>query len=543
VNSSFSKPGSSYIRTSIRKWASYKTGDVTVRGIELRRRHARYARSVASLLFVLVAGGLPAQETPPARLSLEEAIALARRNNPEFQAQKNDAAVAEWAVRGAYGDLLPGVSASTSLSYQASGTPRFGIFSGSDLGLSNTPSYYSSDYFVGLNYSLSGSSLLAPGREKSTRRATEAGIVAADFLLQANVTRQYLAVLRARDAVALAQEELKRADETLKLAQAKVAVGAAIPLEAKQAEVERGRAEVTLLQSRNLVQTETLRLMQQLGIELSREVELTTRFDVFDVAASQEDLVRTALDAHPQLTAARAAEQAGEAGVKMAKSAYLPNLDFSAGLSGYTRQAGSNAYLLNQAQQQVTSARQECENLNLLSERLTRPLPGFPQNCSLIVLTPDREREVLAQNNVFPFDFTRQPWSAQMRVSLPVFQGFRREQQIEQAKAAAADARFRSRGEELRLKTEIASAYTTVATARQTVALEQRNRELADEQLTLARERYRVGVATFLELQEAETIKARADRAYLIALYSFHEGIAALETAVGRNLRPVGETR
>jgi outer membrane protein TolC len=80
-------------------------------------------------------------------------------------------------------------------------------------------------------------------------------------------------------------------------------------------------------------------------------------------------------------------------------------------------------------------------------------------------------------------------------------------------------------------------------TARQTVQLETRNLELANEQLALARERYRVGVATFLELQEAETIKARADRAYLIAIYSFHEGIAALETATGQNLRPVGESR
>ena len=59
----------------------------------------------------------------------------------------------------------------------------------------------------------------------------------------------------------------------------------------------------------------------------------------------------------------------------------------------------------------------------------------------------------------------------------------------------------------------------------------------------MARERYRVGIASYLELQDAETIKARADRAYLIALYSFHEGVAALEAATGQNLRPVGESR
>ncbi|HEY8469846.1 MAG TPA: hypothetical protein VIL18_09395, partial [Longimicrobiales bacterium] len=41
----------------------------------------------------------------------------------------------------------------------------------------------------------------------------------------------------------------------------------------------------------------------------------------------------------------------------------------------------------------------------------------------------------------------------------------------------------------------------------------------------------------FLELSEAETIKARADRAYLDALYGFHEALAALERATGTRLR------
>ena len=64
-----------------------------------------------------------------------------------------------------------------------------------------------------------------------------------------------------------------------------------------------------------------------------------------------------------------------------------------------------------------------------------------------------------------------------------------------------------------------------------------RDAQMGDNMIWLARERYRLGAASFLELQEAVTIKARADRAYLIAVYSFHENMAALEAAVGRNLR------
>jgi outer membrane protein len=498
-----------------------------------------FARLAASFLFVIGASSVSAQQV--ARLSLEEAIELARKNNPDFQARQNDASVADWAVREAYGNLLPGASASGSFGYQASGRPRFGIFTGSDLGIDRTPVYYSSDYFLGLNYELNGAALVAPRREKATRVATEAGIVAADYELKANVTRQYLAVLRARDGVTLTQAEHERTAENLKLAQARVAVGAAVPLEAKQAEVEQGRAEVNVLQARNLLQTERLRLMQVLGIEVNREVELTTTFGIFDLPQTQAQLQATALQAHPQLVAARAAERASDAGVRMARSAYLPSLSLSAGLSGFTRQAGSTTYLVDQARDQMLGQRDQCEFLNAVTSRLTRPMPGFPADCSVFNLSSAQEQAIIAQNDVFPFDYSRQPWSAQLSISLPIFQGFGRELQVEQAKVGAADARYRVRGEELRLKTEIASAYLNVQTARQSVALEERNRSLAVEQLELARERYRVGVASYIELQEAETIRARADRAYLIALYSFHEGIAALETAVGQNLRPAGQ--
>jgi outer membrane protein len=86
----------------------------------------------------------------------------------------------------------------------------------------------------------------------------------------------------------------------------------------------------------------------------------------------------------------------------------------------------------------------------------------------------------------------------------------------------------------------VETAWLNVATLRQTVDLESRNRALAEDQLRLARERYRVGAAAFLELQDAETIKARADRAYLDAVFSFHASLADLQAAVGRPLRETG---
>ncbi|HEX6309717.1 MAG TPA: TolC family protein [Longimicrobiales bacterium] len=490
----------------------------------------------AALAFLLV----PAPDAvaqPAATLTLDEAIALARRNNPGYLQQANDVAAADWAVRDAYGALLPGASASTSYSYQAAGTSRVGSFG--DIGITNSTAYYTSNYNLGLNYRLSGASLLAPGQAKSQRRATTAGVEAALFTLRADVTRQYLAVKRAQDGVTLAQQELERANENLRLAQARVSVGAAIPMEATQAEVERGRAEVSLLQAQNLVETERLRLEQLLGTDLPAPLDLATQFTVRDVPWTEEQLLAIAAESHPQLRAARAAEDASRAGVRMARSGYLPSLSLSAGISGFWRQAGNADFLIDQAWDGVADQQAQCQLLNQISAGLTTPLPNTPADCSRFTLTPDDERQIRERNSLFPFGYERNPFSASLMISLPIFDGFSRERQVEEAKIARSDAELRVRAEEMRIRTEVASALNTARTGARSVELEARNAELAEDQLRLARERYRLGAASYVELQEAETLKARADRAYLSALYQFHESLAALEAAVGRPLTDV----
>jgi outer membrane protein len=478
--------------------------------------------------------GVPAQ--PAATLTLREAIELARRNNPDYLATSNDIGPAEWAVRNAYGNLLPGADVSTSLSWTAAGQSRVGVVTSEAL----ETDYYSSSYRMGLGYSLSGARLLSPGQQKSNRRAVASTIEAAAFNLESAVTRQYLAVLRAQDNVRVSEQELSRAQENLKLAEARVQVEAAIPMEAKQAQVEVGRAEVTLLQARNAVYSERMRLVQMLGVEIDAELQLTTRFEVQDLPHSRDQLIAMAAESHPQLRAAEAQRNAAGMSVKMARTAYLPSLNVSAGWSAYARRAGNAEFLVRQAQGAAESQQQSCALLNNISAGLSTPLPGTPADCSLFAFTPADEERIRDGNRL---DFAREPFGMNFTISLPVFNGFGRERQLEEARVAERDADLRLRAERLRLRTDVATAYASLETARQSVALEARNQELATEQLELARERYRVGVGTFLELQDAETTKARADRAQLAAQYNYHEALAALEAAVGRTLKQVSEAR
>ncbi len=479
----------------------------------------------------------------PATLTLEQAIELARRNNPDYLSQKNDEGAAEWAVRSAYGSLLPSASASFGMQYQAKGEPQLGIFSGSDLGLSGGQSYYYSDYSLGLNYQIGGSTLFQVSQEKANRTATRARTAAARSNLESQVTSQYIFVLGAKDAVDLAQTELDRADENLKLAQARVEVGDAIELEAKQAEVERGRAEVDLIKAKNDLESSKLNLVQLLGVQIDRDVTLTTQLEVFEPRWDAPDLVARAMARNPTLNANRAAEQASGASVRMARSAYFPTLNMNVGWSGYTREAGNADLLVAQAEAGAQNNFQSCGVYNQINDRLTSPIPGFPLDCSSLTLTDAQRQQIVENNNVFPFNFTRQPMTAQLRLSLPIFNGFSRESRVQEARAAADDATYRVRATELKLRTDITNALNSLKTAYTSVGLEERNATLAAEQLDLARERYRLGMTSFVDLIDAETIKARADRAYLQARYTFFESYAALENAVGEPLNRQGESR
>ena len=88
--------------------------------------------------------------------------------------------------------------------------------------------------------------------------------------------------------------------------------------------------------------------------------------------------------------------------------------------------------------------------------------------------------EYLDSNRAFPFDFSREPFSAAVQISLPIFNGFTRERHVERARVEVENTRHRLRQEELRLqKTEVATAYQNLRTAYRTVELEERNLELA----------------------------------------------------------------
>jgi outer membrane protein len=443
----------------------------------VRTLHIR-AALLAAFLFP---AALATAQQPGAvtQLSLEQALQLARANNPDYQVQRNQIRSAEWRVRSATGDLMPSSSASMGFGYTAPGQQRFGNVPIGD----PRPAAYSSSLSLGLQYSLSAGTLLQPRMARREVAALEQQVESVEAGLEAQVVQGYLSILQAREASVQAARERERALEHVRLAEARVAVGAGTPLDIRRAEVQLGQAEVRVVQTENQEVTERLQLSQLLGVQLAPGVELVSSFELAPPQLDPAALVAAALERNPGLRGQQAMAELAESRVRISRASYLPTVSLSASVSGAA------------------------------------------------------VSQVGVEGGTFPFDYNPNPGNISLGLSLPIFTSLNREQQIAEARIAADDARFRLRAQQLRVEAEVEGAARGVEAAYRVALLQRRVRETSEEELRMARERFRFGAATSVEVTDAQTNLSEAERAEISAVYDYHKSLAALEALIGTPLR------
>jgi outer membrane protein TolC len=471
----------------------------------------------------------------PAALTLEEAIELARTSNPGFLQTRNDESLADWNVRQAWGQLMPSASANAGLSWQGPGDQQFGSITLGDLGFADQPSYYGSSYGLNVSYSLSWAALNGPSETKALRRATVDGIGVAEADLIARVTTAYVDVLRQDDAVRIAGAQLENAEFNLRLAQGQLEVGQVTPIDVGQAEVQVGRARVGLLRAQNGATTSRMRLLQLLGKPVDQTFEPATTFEFTEPSWDLDDMTAVALGANPELLRRRSSSVAADESVSSAWSPYFPTLSLSTGWSGFTREASNVDSQLAQAQASVANSLAQCLRTNDLYSRLANPLP--PIDCSQIAFTDAQRAQIAARNDQFPFDFVQSPFRVSLTLSIPLFSGFSRQRNLAAARLQREDLEHQVREQELAVRADLAIGLENTRTLYQSALLEERNRELAEQQLNLARERYQLGAITFVELVDAQTTFAQADADRTMARFLYHDSVTNLEALVGASLR------
>jgi outer membrane protein len=465
-----------------------------------------------------------------APLTLDEAISLARRNNPTFLAIANNRRTADAAVRSARGAFLPSADASFGSRYQQGGTQ---VFNG--LNFSNSSSTLQSNYALNLNYRINSATFVQPKAAVANREAVDADIVGNSEQLRAAVTQQYLTVLQAQARSALQDTLVNTARTQLDLAKAKVAVGSGTVLDVRRAEVGLGQAEVALLKARNDVEVEKLRLFQQMGVQQAPGTALTTEFRIDPPTFTIDQLLDLARRQNPAIVALRSRERSAELNTKVARAEYTPTLALSTGWGGNSYQYTDADYLVNQARNGTLANQIGCIQQDSIRVRVG--LPSADCNGSAYQFTDAQAEAIRSRNSQFPFRFQRSPLAFTASLSVPIFNNFNREERVQRAEVERDDAMYSVRAKDLALTADVTQAYLTVMTGLQTVALQEQNATKAKEELAYAEERYKVGLATFLDVTTSRGTYEQALIDRVNAVYDYHKAFAALENAVGRPLR------
>src|SRR5439155_1660035 len=316
------------------------------------------------------AQGVSRDTSAATTLTIDQAIELARRNNPELQQTLNNRINARAAVRSAYGALLPSADASFSVQRQQGGQQ---IFSGTSLGASSDVNQ--SNYQIGLNYRINSGTLITPSLQRANRDAVEADITGASETLRNNVRQQYLSSLQA-EANADLQDSL--------------------------------------------------------------------------VVASQQELI----------LALRSREHVADLNVRREKGEYSPTLTLSTGVGGYTYGYANSNFPVQQAAAQLDASRASC--IRTEEVRAALSLSNQLAECNAMAFTSAEAQAIRDSNAKFPFNFTKSPRSISATLSLPLFDGFAREQRLQEAMASRSDARYSVRARELALTADVTAAYLTL---------------------------------------------------------------------------------
>jgi len=472
-------------------------------------------------------GQQPSASGPVKVLTLEEAIATAQRNNPALHQTENALRTSDAQVRSAYGQLLPQAGANFRTTFNQGGTQ---YIQGVPIPGSNGDSYQSG-YSVGLSYNLAASAAFAPRAAKAFRNAAEADVSSSAEFVRSEVARLYITALQSEALAAVLDSLVQTAAGQVNLVTAKMEAGAGTIIDVRTAEVTLGQSQVSALTTRNQSLVDKLRLFQTMGVPGDTNVQLTTTFSVAKPTFSLDSVLDLARRANPDVAARKLRADASELQVRVAQSAYMPSLSLSTGWGwsafGYT----NSEILALRAQASAESAYNGC--LRQDSLRVGAGLSHL--SCGSPILTADQLSEERAKNQ--PFKFAKSPFSVSATINLPLFNGFQREQQLQQARVGRDNATYDLRARRLQLETDVTQFYLQLVTSAKTVELQTQIAAKAAEDLALNEASYRVGAKTFLDVSTARATYEKTQIDRVNSIYEYHKAFAALENAVGRPLR------
>lgn len=125
-------------------------------------------------------------------------------------------------------------------------------------------------------------------------------------------------------------------------------------------------------------------------------------------------------------------------------------------------------------------------------------------------------------------------WAAAAMVSMPLFTGFMIENQVREAAAQQSAAQAGSADIEQALTQQVTTSYLDTVTLAQQIKLAEEQVKTSQEALQLAKQRYRLGLGTVVEVTQAEVAVTGAQTRLAEAQYDYKIAEVTLAYAAGR---------
>lgn len=423
-------------------------------------------RTIAlAAVLALAPGAAAAQDTIP-RVTLDEALRRAARLDVGTVTAAGELSSAEWGKRAARMSLfLP--SLTLSLDATKYSDPFFNVGTG---GLQDVSVTGRADARLDL---FSVRRFAELGRTSAAVEAADADLVQARFDAALETETDFYDVLESDELYRVAEARVRRAEEALGVARARVVSGAAVQSDSLQLVLELTEARTELLRQQAALQVAQLQLGRRIGEPGPVAAVPADTGALPPLPIDVDAATAMALDGGPEYRAARAAERAAEQSLRARQGEYLPTVFLS-------------------------GAHNRFDN-------------GF-------------------------FPSARSVSSVSLGVSLPVWNGAQREIGIAQAAAQRDVARATRDDLERGARADVTEAYTAYETARQTVALRQTGVAVAQENYRVQEARYRAGAVGILDFLQAQVRLTEAEADLVQARYATRLALAELETLLGRRL-------
>ncbi|MHB1460406.1 MAG: TolC family protein [Armatimonadota bacterium] len=283
----------------------------------------------------------------------------------------------------------------------------------------------------------------------------------------------YYDVLRSDELVTVAQEVMKNAQIRKKTAEALVETGISSKVDVIRADAAIFAAQQSIISSQNALQVSKSVLNRVLGQDVNAPIDLVKPDDVSVSYPSYEDCLTEALANRPEVVMASTAIDVSKGRHKLAKRGMAPGVLLSAA-----------------AQSDVAHGSPSDENASI-----------------------------------------------GVKISIPLSDGGETRGRAEQAASEIQSAIIADAEMKAQVSLQVKSAYVHIQNAAEKLSTANKQLEQAAESLRLSRERYEEGMASQVELSDAELLYAQAQTSVVNARYEQFGTQAELDRALGKNAR------